>query len=66
MPPAEVVKAWAGPIEPGDTLILGFTGRVDPNEARYIREQFVQCCPGVTVVVLDNVAQVAVYRPRSS
>lgn len=57
------VQAWAGPIQPGDTLILGFSNRVQPSESRYLKERFLEFLPGVTVVVLDNVAQVAVYRP---
>jgi hypothetical protein len=60
---AMVVQAWAGPIQDGDTVILGFTGRIDPIQARHIRERFGELLPGVQVVVLDNVAHVAVYRP---
>lgn len=58
-----VVQAWAGPIKDGDTLVLGFTGRIDPIQARVIRERFAELLPGVQVVVLDNVAHIAVYRP---
>jgi hypothetical protein len=58
------VQAWSGPIQPGDTLILGFTGRVPPSESKYLRDRFLEMLPDVTVVVLDNVAQIAVYRPE--
>lgn len=57
------VQAWAGPIQAGDTLILGFTGRVRPEDARYTRERLAELLPDITVVVLDNVAQIVVYRP---
>jgi hypothetical protein len=58
-----VVQAWAGPVRPGDTLILGFTGHINMAEAQRVRERFAELLPGVTVVVLDQVTQVVVYRP---
>jgi len=58
-----VVQAWAGPIRAGDTLIIGFTGRCTTQDAALVRERFADLAPGVIVVVLDNVAQLAVYRP---
>lgn len=64
-PKAVPVQAWAGPIQAGDTLILGFTGRVRPEDARYTRERLTELLPDITVVVLDNVAQIAVYRPTT-
>jgi hypothetical protein len=58
-----VVQAWAGPVRPGDTLILGFTGHLNLAEAQRVRERFAELLPGVVVVVLDQLAQVVVYRP---
>jgi len=58
-----IVVHGAGPIRSGDTLVIGFTNTVPPTEARRIRERFGELLPGVTVVVLDHVAQLAVYRP---
>lgn len=57
-----VPASWIAPIQPGDTLIIGFTNRVSPAEGSRIRERFGEVTPDVTVVIMDNVAALAVYR----
>lgn len=54
--------SWASPIRPGDTLIVGFTGKVTHAEAAQVRERLSEVAPDVTVVVMDNVGALAVYR----
>lgn len=55
--------SWAAPIRPGDTLIIGFTGKVTQAEAKQVRERLGELAPAVTVVVMDSLAALAVYRP---
>jgi hypothetical protein len=54
--------SWASPIRPGDTLIVGFTGHITMAEADRVRDRLSELAPDVTVVVMDNVAALAVYR----
>ncbi|MGH3985870.1 MAG: hypothetical protein ACRDTZ_00950 [Pseudonocardiaceae bacterium] len=61
-PTTAPVQAW-GPVQPGDTIILGFQGRISPQDARRVGERFEELIPDVTIIVLDNVADIAVYRP---
>lgn len=61
--PATVVQSWTGPIQHGDTLVLGFRGKLTQEQAVQVRDRFADLLPGVAVVMLDDVAQIAVYRP---
>jgi hypothetical protein len=58
--------SWASPVRPGDTLIIGFTGKVTQAEAQQVRERLSEVAPDVTVVVMDNVGALAVYRRGAS
>lgn len=57
------VKWMAALIRPGDTIVLGFDHPVDDATysmiINYIHEQL----PGVKVAVVDNISNMAVYRP---
>jgi hypothetical protein len=56
------LTSWATPIRPGDTLVIGFTGRVSQVEAKRVRDRFQEVAPDVTVIVLDDVSALAVCR----
>lgn len=51
-------------IQPGDTLILVFSRPVGQELAGHIKQTIAERFPDISVAVLDNVDQVAVYRPE--
>jgi hypothetical protein len=55
-------NAWL--VRPGDKLVLGFAYCVGAAEAADIAAKVSAELPGVDVTVIDNLAHMAVYRPK--
>jgi hypothetical protein len=53
----------AGPMRPGDTLVVGLVPQLTMLEVERVRARFEQVLPDIKVVVLDQVANLLVYRP---
>lgn len=55
----------AGVIRPGDSLVLRFGDRIPPDVAARVKGDLSERLPGVEVVVLGGVDDIAVYRPEA-
>ncbi|MEH0823453.1 MULTISPECIES: hypothetical protein [unclassified Micromonospora] len=50
-------------VQPGDSLVIGLAGNPSNEVAHQARKQLEAQLPGVTVVLVANVATMAVYTP---
>lgn len=53
-------------VHPGDTLIVGFASRLTMQQVDQVTHRLGGRIPGVDVIVLDQVRQLAVYRPEGA
>lgn len=51
-------------VRPGDTLIVASSQRITRQAADHIKTELTERLPGIKAVVMDNVGQLAVYRPE--
>lgn len=58
------VKWMAALIRPGDTLVLGFDHPVDNATYNMIITYIHEQMPDVKVAIVDNISNMAVYRPE--
>jgi hypothetical protein len=49
-------------VRPGDKLVLGYEKRLSVQEADAITGHFAARLPGVEIVLVDQIAHMAVYR----
>lgn len=61
--PADAKFASGIVIRPGDKLVLGYEKRLSVQEADAIIGHFAAKLPGVEIVLVDQIAHMAVYRP---